>query len=326
MFELLSLKEALEQTKDMDRTLLLGNGFSIAYDHESFSYHSLLEKSEVLQKRELNNLFDTLETKDFEEVIHALEFAAQIASAYTDQENQKRYVNDAQTVRSELIKAIHSVHPDIHYDINESRKKSCGEFVGEFQAIFTLNYDLLLYWVRLNYCKNLNDGFGRGDRSDGFIGPFSPDAYCDVYNLHGGLHLFINEKGQTQKILETANPIVRNIENSIAKGKLPLIVAEGSSPSKLKKIKSTPYLLHCYEKLKSTSGAIFIFGHSADRNDAHIYKAIFHNCTAPEVFFCINGDGENAVMQGKLAAMLRGKDDVKISFIDVENMGLWSSA
>jgi hypothetical protein len=62
------------------------------------------------------------------------------------------------------------------------------------------------------------------------------------------------------------------IAQTITDGKrFPLYVAEGTSPAKTERIMANKYLGHCYEKL----GAFFVFGHSADPNDAHIYGAIY---------------------------------------------------
>ena len=43
---------------------------------------------------------------------------------------------------------------------------------SQFVTVFSLNYDLLLYWVNLEK-RLLGDGFGLGAHSGRFIGPFS---------------------------------------------------------------------------------------------------------------------------------------------------------
>jgi hypothetical protein len=57
---------------------------------------------------------------------------------------------------------------------------------------------------------------------------------------------------------------------------MPLYVAEGTSPRKLAHIYSVPYLRHCYERLRDSSGSFFVYGHSAGTNHAHICDALFN--------------------------------------------------
>lgn len=127
--------------------------------------------------------------------------------------------------------------------------ESSSVFLSNFRKVFTLNYDLLLYWVNLEN-KPLNDGFGRAKRIAGgrFKSPFKEEAWCDIYNLHGGLHLFQNGTGGIMKTLDTGNGVIATITDAIASKKiLPLYVAEGSSRAKMRKINSVVYLRHCYK-------------------------------------------------------------------------------
>lgn len=67
-------------------TLLLGNGFSMAYDLQRFSFTHLLEKavSEGLISKEsaLYKVFAEFSLSDFEEVIRMLEYSAIIDFQY----------------------------------------------------------------------------------------------------------------------------------------------------------------------------------------------------------------------------------------------------
>jgi hypothetical protein len=67
MPEIISFDDALAQTKDKDRSLLIGNGFSI----EHFSYQTLLEKAGLDDEDPVRKLFAELRTFDFESVIRA---------------------------------------------------------------------------------------------------------------------------------------------------------------------------------------------------------------------------------------------------------------
>lgn len=122
----------------------------------------------------------------------------------------------------------------------------------------------------------LRDGFGLGDQIGSFLGPFKEHAYCNTYNLHGGLHLFQRPDGEIEKCVNAGDGVIAEITDTILTNKrLPVYVAEGTSSAKLRKINSVAYLRHCYDKLRTNAATLFIYGHSADSNDAHIYRAIF---------------------------------------------------
>ena len=181
------------------------------------------------------------------------------------------------------------MHPGVRFEIPDKQIDSCANFLDNFVDIFTLNYDLQLYWVILQRLqKRHTDGFGLGNEANGFR-TFGEGAYCSTYYLHGALHLFEDEKGGTRKRVLTSSTIVDDIAATIRSSRqLPLFVAEGTTLQKLKKINSVPYLRYCYENLKTISGSIIIFGHSASENDIHIYNAIFSSPELKRVFFCVH--------------------------------------
>ena len=75
MPRLISFAEAIAETQDARRNLLLGAGFSA----EFFTYASLLERADLQPDEPLRQLFDALDTVDFEAVIKALEDARIVA-------------------------------------------------------------------------------------------------------------------------------------------------------------------------------------------------------------------------------------------------------
>lgn len=91
--KIISFKEAIEATEEKNRTLLLGNGFSIKF----FSYDDLLIASGIEEGTSLLELFSKLDTKDFEHVIRSLEDAALVADAYDDRNMASNFKSDAPT-------------------------------------------------------------------------------------------------------------------------------------------------------------------------------------------------------------------------------------
>jgi len=172
----------------------------------------------------------------------------------------------------------------------------------------------------------LGDGFGLGKQSGNFRGPFSPAAHCALYNLHGGLHLFTDHEGELFKALNTGNGVIANITDAIRNAKrMPVYVAEGTSAQKMAKINSVAYLRHSYDKLRENGAALFVYGHSADENDAHIYRAIFES-GAKQIYFGVYKPDEAKlkVLDAQLAKYQHLWDKgTGYAFFDSESAGVW---
>lgn len=270
--EVITFQEAIKRTEGEDRALLIGNGFSAQY----FSYADLLTEAGLEADSSIRNLFANLDTVDFEAVVRALEDAVIVEQSYGNVGHANELGRDAQGVRDALVHAVKATHPEHRADLI-FQYESAATFLDFFREVFSLNYDLLLYWISLER-GILSDGFGQGEVSQDrrFRGPFKEGARCSVFNLHGGLHLFQDNVGDIHKALNHGDGVVANISEQIsAHGKMPLYVAEGSWQSKLRKINSSSYLRHCYRQLKDNTDPVFVYGHSAAENDSHIYDAIF---------------------------------------------------
>ena len=321
MPKVISFDEALARTDGKERSLLIGNGFSI----EHFSYRTLLEKSGLIDTDPLLTLFAALDTYDFETAIRALESAAVVESAYTHDEQAKLFISDADRLREALVYAIRATHPG-HRDDIIAKIPSCVAFLRNFKAVFSLNYDLLLYWVQLDITQDFQDGFGLGLEEQGFLGPFKEGAHCNIFNVHGGLQLFQTPVDDVQKRLMGASGVIDAISTTITVGKrLPIYVAEGSSAKKMAKVNSIPYLRHCYRKLSSSVGMFFVYGHSADPNDSHIYRAIF-NSEAEHIYFCIHQPSADlSAIDGQLAHYKAlYQSDISYTFVDSESAQVWN--
>ena len=307
----------IEATEGNDRTLVIGNGFSANY----FTYKTLLMASGIEDGSCLRNVFDALKTVDFEKVVRALEDAAIIERAYGHESRASELGDDAQSVREALVQAVNAIHPAHRDDIDYG---SSAAFLRNFNAIFSLNYDLLLYWTILEDA-GLSDGFGLGKHIGRFLGPFRENAYCDVYNLHGGLHLFSDGRGEIIKAVQTGEGVIATISDAIRNGRLPIYVAEGTSRQKIQKIESVPYLRHCYARLRENAATVFIYGHSADPNDAHIYRAIFESGAKRIYFGVYQPDAEKLkTFDGELARYQKIWGlDTTYEFYDSESAAVW---
>lgn len=320
MPDMISFEEAIKETDSEDRALLIGNGFSANY----FNYHNLLAESGIADDTPTGRLFAALGTPDFEAVVRALEDAVIVERAYQNDAHANDLEIHAQKVREALVKAVNKTHPQ-HRDELVFQYDSSAAFLENFDAVFSLNYDLLLYWVNLEK-HLLSDGFGLGSRTGAFHGPFYEEAHCDLFNLHGGLHLFSGGEGEIKKAVDNGKGVIATITDAIAnKRQLPVYVAEGTSLQKMRKINSVPYLRHCYDMLQRNTASVFVYGHSADANDAHIYRAIFSS-QAKHLYFGIYRPDDEKLrnLDGLLAGYQKTAGSaVNYSFFDSESAHVW---
>jgi hypothetical protein len=128
--KVLSFDEAIKESGPRIRTVLLGNGFSVAQAGGQFAYTALLQKSGLANNDPIQNIFKLLNTFDFERVMRALEDAAQIERAYGEKDRSKRFMDDAARVRDALIAAVHAVHPGVQFDIPKQQRDACAVRAG----------------------------------------------------------------------------------------------------------------------------------------------------------------------------------------------------
>ncbi len=297
----IEFEEAIQQCSG-NKSCLLGNGFSRAAN-QVFSYTSLREKSKLSEFQE--KLFKDFNTDDFESIISALETSKQTMRIYDEINSSmiNQYLeNESARPRNKFIEAIshhHIKYNDIFNDNNEPSSLDCSKFLNTFTNIFTTNYDMLLYWSIMYAIENKvptpqNDGFNRYD----YMGIYHEDRHLiwldparleyisrdhpnlnksqNIFYLHGSLFLYISNDDNFiyKEEYKQSKNILKLIEQKFCRNYLPLIVLEGGSDFKLKKILSNPYLNHCYTSLRSLNEPIFIIGHSLKDTDKHIIDAI----------------------------------------------------
>src|SRR5216684_1679340 len=112
--KLLTFSQALEKAGNYSkRHLLLGNGFSIACEPTIFTYGSLFERAKPEMSSELLQVFEQLDTTDFEEVIRSLKRASEIMPIYKGLPGlATRLRNDSESLKRVLVKVVAGQHPD----------------------------------------------------------------------------------------------------------------------------------------------------------------------------------------------------------------------
>ena len=177
---ILTFTEALNSAKYFNKkyseykgmTVLLANGFSIDCCKDIFTYKKLFDTANFSQ--EIYDVFKEFQTFDFEKVIKKFNDSSKILNIYKDIIISKRLKDDANIIKDELVNVISKKHPKHQHQIDDNKFCSAYKFLSNFEKIYTLNYDMLLYWTLMykerssTVLKELKiptmsimDGFGR---------------------------------------------------------------------------------------------------------------------------------------------------------------------
>ncbi|OOX93665.1 DUF4917 domain-containing protein [Campylobacter coli] len=287
--QLLIYDEVLRQT-DERRHLLLGNGFSMAYDKNRFSFTSLLQsaidKDIIKENSNIHQIFKNNNTSDFEEVIKILENTSKILKIYIQNESLcEQLLEDSKKLKQFLVDIVTNNHPEKITEIPDNKFDSTIEFIKSYDKIYSLNYDLLLYWATEKLREKINnkiiqdktefiDGFHNSDNGNDVV--FDNNSHGNTcFYLHGALHIFDSGDEIIKKTYSrTGRPLKEQITEELNSNRYPVFVSEGTSEQKKTKIIHNAYLNHCYKSLSSIGGNLIVFGTMLKSNDEHIQDAI----------------------------------------------------
>jgi hypothetical protein len=278
--------------------LLLGNGFSRAYNNDIFDYRALRDAAHLSSR--LAEVFDAVDTSDFEQVMRRLDEASTLAPIYGAPDRCcTAMTSDIDTVREALIETLHEHHPEGAHILDEAESENCAAFLKNFSRIYTLNYDLLLYWVIVQHLRSqFQDGFWystwNGPRASG----------QNVFYLHGALHLYDTGVAIRKLARGDESTILAGLAFRLRAHEYPLFVSEGRSEQKLSRIRSSVYLQDAYEHLEANKRPLFIYGFRFGSNDRHIVDAIARS-TTPAIQVCLHSDDSR---RAKERVTERGKD------------------
>lgn len=273
--------------------LLFGNGFSMAYDKNIFSYNALSKFIENTGDPLIKSLFEKLNTKNFELIMQQLDNFCEIAGVFTEDAALVTKIRAvSESLKNSLIDAVKELHPEHVFKMPEEDSRACLLFLQEYLAkggfVFSTNYDLLPYWVLMrNEAKNAIDGFGRDLETDS--DNYNPDdrVYSElrwgkhkeeqnVFYLHGTLPIFDTGISIIKVQYDTEHYLLQNVKDRIANKEYPVFVTAGNGQEKLTHIMHNKYLSFCYEKLCSIEGSLITFGFNFGEYDTHIIDALNH--------------------------------------------------
>lgn len=264
---------------ERERSLLLGNGFSINL-YNKFNYKSLYDAA--LEAEKLNEhdvlLFNSMDTRNFEYVLRVIKYA----DIYLKNNNKIEEIKELginpsehyQRIRDALLQSIIKIHYKWTQN-DEATFKKLSEILKGYKSIFTTNYDLLLYWIIMKDSSVFRDLFGR-ERKFSLIDRPTESGYTPIYYLHGSIALYHGKDDHDAKRCRDEETDLLTIIRMANDEYTPLIVTESDSQDKNHTIANSEYLEFCLGRFKGLYGKnLVIFGHSLDKRcDAHILEIL----------------------------------------------------
>jgi hypothetical protein len=253
--------------------------------------------------------------------------------------------DDQARIRNAFIKAITKVHPRRNFLSPEQRLR-CGQFLENFAGVkrgsnrgrvFTTNYDLLLYWVLMQWQSELKmyDGF---DTDCVWSAARASDTF--VSYLHGAVHHFETPFGSVRPKMEQRKlrwredaSLIEQVRFKVTEGQLPVFVSEGDSTEKRYRIGRNPYLRASMKSFgkacDEASGALFTVGHSLAVVDKHIIDLIGSGHTAVYVGVFSDWDEGRARELARAWANWReqvGQPPLRVRFFRSGDCHIWGPA
>jgi hypothetical protein len=335
---LLSFDGAIERVRDGRLPhLLLGNGFSRACRDDIFAYTALFDRADFNQLSPLaRQSFDLLETTDFEVVMRALRAAARLLTIYAPDTPSitQQLQRDADGLREVLVRAIADNHPAYPGEIEPERYAACRRFLAHFGNIYTLNYDLLLYWAvmqsELPPPVRSDDGFRTPEDGEQEYVTWEPGRHAqNIHYLHGALHIFdAGIEVQKYTWTNTGIRLIDQIRAALNSGLYPIFVAEGESTHKFERIRHSDFLSKAYRSFQEIGNALFIYGHAMAPNDDHIIRLIGRG-KVTQLFVGLYGDADsegNRLIKRRvenLQGMRPPRRPLEANFFDASSAHVW---
>lgn len=323
--------------------LIMGNGFSMAYDHKIFSYNALYDFIEKLEDATLSKLFEVINTKNFELVMRQLDNFIEIAKAFDDKGVMVKAMQDAnQRLQESLIQAVSSLHPEHVFAVPDAESQSCYNFLQEYLSnggkVFSTNYDLLLYWILMrNNPDSSNDGFGKELLNPVETRRGSDPEYDDllwgkykeeqsVFYLHGTLPIFDTGTRIEKEVYKDSKYLLDNIKERMNNKEYPIFVTAGNGTEKLNHIYHNRYLTFCYESLSKITGSLVSFGFNFGDYDEHIIEAVNKAAkrgaqSGDKLFSIYIGVYSEADLEH--IKNIQGKFDCKVNVYNAQTANIW---
>jgi len=283
--------KSIQKSRDREFHLLLGNGFSMAYDPGIFSYNALHDFITNLNDDDLSTILGVIETKNFELIMQQLDNFSALIEAFGGDKKLKEKVDAASAkLKMSLLDAVNALHPEHVFTVPEHQSEICSRFLKIFMDsggnVFSTNYDLLLYWILMrNSIVEHVDGFGRELENHGEYVPPEEQIWSElvwgkhrdeqnVFYVHGALPFFDSGVAVVKEEYDQQNYLLEKISGRMERGEYPIFVTAGDGKQKLAHIMHNHYLSHCYDTLCGITGSLVTYGFNFGPYDDHIIEAV----------------------------------------------------
>lgn len=349
--------------------LILGNGFNLALiecaKKKSIDLNLKIDYAQILErvKESINsdkNLIDFIEKsqiKNIEKLLWILKYSAwcfpyekNVYVTLNTGLNEDIFTKNFIFLKEKFISAITSEdgHPTWSEIFKKTELKSnlttCSNNLNLFNRIFTINYDLLLYWL-LNYAaqsdptilKKFKDCFSNAaETSD----KYSLLEFRETNNkesllyLHGALHL-LRKENKTFKISKNGTLNLLGLRKILTEKTEfeNLLILEPTSDDKEAAIGLNPYLTLCHKKLLTCTGTIIVYGCSIFdtqgnlNNDKHLWENVASS-KASKIYLGIHSQIDERIrnnIQTQFKAKNKNEADKQIFFFQTEKTNIWDS-
>lgn len=312
--------------------LLLGNGASLAV-HKGFGYPSLRQAAEDQGHitPEVAGVFRAFGKDDFELVLRRLWEATLVNKALGVEPG--RVEQAYQQVRTALISTVRDVH--ISHEDAKRHFAPMFQFMKSFDTVFSLNYDLLVYWAMMASQGELGRWFKDGFQEGGVFRedwetlrkPYGADGTTLVFYPHGSL-LTARRDDYTEGKLTLppgggATLLDRILQLWETGSASPLFVSEGTAEHKKESIANSNYLSRVFrEALPNAGESLVIYGWAISEQDAHILGQLRRTGSSlRRVAVSVYGGSQASAQQAEDALAAVGVKEVL--FFDAESPGCW---
>lgn len=338
--------------------ILLGNGASIAVS-ELFKYESLYKKAkeEKIIDEKLANIFKRFYTNDFETILHKLLQAEAINQTLSI--DSKPITNAYLNCKNSLIKIIQKIHPN-YENIGIENLDNIASFLKQFKIVFTLNYDLILYWAmyRGNLPKHdgekilengsiFKDCFiekSNGDKCfksdwDFLTEPCSTRKSATlVFYLHGNLTLANHIKNNIYELsVKITSLDADHLDTIFQKWNTghysPIFICEGESKRKFDSIKSNSYLSTVYYDVLNQhylGDSIAFYGFNFGDQDEHIiarFADVSRKNPIRNIAVSVFKNGEEVNYMDRVNKIINNKigRNIIVEFYDSTSSACWNN-
>jgi hypothetical protein len=292
------------------KSALIGNGFSLSHpeygEQFEFKIDKILKKLNNLTKDELNKILkNEYEPKCPETGLKGLRYY---------------YIKCVLEEYIEIFskgKNFHGVYSD-----KNKKKYHCQNFLKKIDAIFTTNYDPLIYFEILKYNKskagNFIDGFNGIDfiTQENILKQLDNKEQKKIYYLHGSWFIQVDYDSKKLRKCSFSKDSSDTIESLFNWGnkKLPYLIFEEKSKTKASLIKKSEYFKKCFECLEKNRNPMLVFGLSFKMDD-HIVPKL----KGKELYITYLEDSDKKALEEKFK-----KNDIDAEYVKINKNIIWT--